>query len=170
MEIVKEEGKFLAIHAIYILWGRITLQQSIFDWTLQICCSNDVRNCSQLSLENWHPAHIAHRGLREIILTVPCDRDEQLAAIRWINHHDQETCQGLVRDLPTLKTLRLEDTYAATSQEAFSGPWPARTLESGLSIVNLNRKSGLQSPGRPGSQKCLLGYTWKSDPLACLPQ
>ncbi len=43
------------------------------------------------------------------------------------------------------------------TQEAFLRPWPARTLESGLSIVILNRKSGLQSLGRPGSQKCLLG-------------
>ncbi len=47
------------------------------------------------------------------------------------------------------------------TQEAFLGPWPARTLESGLSIVILNRKSGLQSPGRPGSQKCLLGSVIK---------
>ena len=38
----------------------------------------------------------------------------------------------------------------------FLGPWPARTLGSGLSIVILNRKSGLQSLGRSGSQKCLL--------------
>ncbi len=43
------------------------------------------------------------------------------------------------------------------------GTQPARTLESGLSIVILNRKSGLLSPGRPGSQKCLLG----SDVLSC---
>ena len=32
--------------------------------------------------------------------------------------------------------------HKLTTQEAFLGPWPARTLESGLSIVILNRKSG----------------------------
>ena len=37
------------------------------------------------------------------------------------------------------------------NQEAFLGPW------SGFSIGIINGKSGLQSPGRPGSQKCLLG-------------
>ena len=43
------------------------------------------------------------------------------------------------------------------AQETFLGPWPARTLESGLSIENHKGKSGLESPSWPGSQKCLLG-------------
>ena len=43
------------------------------------------------------------------------------------------------------------------TQEAFLGPWPTKTLESRLSINNSNGKSGLQSPGQPGSEKCLLG-------------
>ncbi len=51
------------------------------------------------------------------------------------------------------------------TQEAFLGPWPARTLESGLSIVTLNRKSELQGPGRPGSQKCLLGMDNKNNTM-----
>ncbi len=41
------------------------------------------------------------------------------------------------------------------SQEAFLGPWPARTLESGLSIENLNGKSGLQSPGHTLNKKLI---------------
>ncbi len=52
--------------------------------------------------------------------------------------------------------------YRLLSQGAFLGPWSAQTLESGLSIVILNRKSGLQSLGRPGSQKCLLCYAFSS--------
>ncbi len=48
--------------------------------------------------------------------------------------------------------------YQYVSQEAFLGPWPAQTVESGLSIGILKGTSGLQSLGRPGSQKCLLGY------------
>ena len=42
-----------------------------------------------------------------------------------------------------------------TVQEALLGPWPAQTLESGLSIGILNRK--------PGSQKC----PWEIDRPGC---
>ncbi len=50
-----------------------------------------------------------------------------------------------------------EVTFSIDTQEAFLGPGPTRTPESELSIVILNRKSGPQSLGQPGSQKILLG-------------
>ncbi len=65
----------------------------------------------------------------------------------------------ILRDSLNIKYINMFSTILFVhSQEAFLGPWPAQTLESGLSIVIHNRKSGLQSLGRPGSQKCLLGY------------
>ena len=53
--------------------------------------------------------------------------------------------------------ISLHGLKITLSQETFLGPWPAQTLESGLSIENHNGKSGLQSLSWPGSQKCLLG-------------
>ncbi len=48
---------------------------------------------------------------------------------------------------------KAEEKIKDLTQETFLGPWPAQTLESGLSIENHNGKSGLQSPSWPGSQK-----------------
>ncbi len=58
--------------------------------------------------------------------------------------------------LSTLITF-CSEVMICLSQKAFLGPWPAQSLESGLSIDILNRKSGLQSLNPPGSQKCLPG-------------
>ncbi len=81
---------------------------------------------------------------------------------RWTDRcyqaHDLSALQTSKRTPPSPLSSRFTK---ATSQEAFLWPWPAQTLESGLSIGNTNGKSGLQSPSWPGSQKCLLGWSLK---------